>query len=130
MSPVPLQVAAGQSVESVAATLGRATGVLIEDDGRFVGVVTGARVAQALEAGEGAAPVGSLLDGHGVHAHPDHDSDTVLERLGEADGVLPIVSREDAQRVIGVVTVADVIRFMRRRSKPTGGNDSASPTAS
>ena len=130
MSPVPLQVAAGQSVESVAATLGRATGVLIEDDGRFVGVVTGARVAQALEAGEGAAPVGSLLDGHGVHAHPDHDSDTVLERLGEADGVLPIVSREDAQRVIGVVTVADVLRFMRRRSKPTGGKDSASPTAS
>ena len=125
MSPVPAQVAAGQSVESVAATLGRATGVLIEDDGRFVGVVTGARVAQALEAGEGAAPVGSLLDGHSVHAHPDHDSDTVLERLGEADGVLPVVSREDAQRVVGVVTVADVLRFMRRR--PSASREKGSP---
>ena len=95
-----------------------------------MGVVTGARVAQALEAGEGAAPVGSLLDGPGVHAHPDHDSDTVLERLGEADGLLPIVSREDVQRVIGVVTVADVLRFMRRRSKATGGRETAAPTAS
>jgi CBS domain-containing protein len=85
-------------------------------------------MAHALEAGQGEVPVGSLLDGHHVHAHPDHDSDTVLERLGDADGVLPIVSREDAQRVVGVVTVADIIRFMSRRRKATGGKDSAAPT--
>ena len=128
MSPAPPEVPVDQPIEKVAATLRHATGLLIEDGGRFVGVVTGARLAQALEAGQGAAPVGSLLDGHTVHAHPDHDSDTVLERLGEADGLLPVVSREDAQRVIGVVTVADVIGFMRRRSRATGGKESASQT--
>ena len=127
MSPAPPQVAADQSVESVAATLNHATGFLICDGGRFVGVVTGARLAQALEAGQGRVAVGSLLEGDVVHAHPDHDSDTVLERLAEAD-VLPIVSREDAQRVLGVVTVADVIRFMRRRRKAETGTRLAAPT--
>jgi CIC family chloride channel protein len=130
MSPAPPQVAADQSVDSVAATLNHASGLLIDDGGRFVGVVTGARLAQALEAGHGAVPVGSLLDGHNVHAHPDHGSDAVLERLGEADGVLPVVSREDAQHVVGVVTVADVMRFMRRRAKAPAGKDSVAQAES
>jgi hypothetical protein len=50
-----------------------------------------------------------------VHAHPDHPSETVLERLALSGGVLPIVSRDDAQHLLGIVTVPHIMQFMRRR---------------
>jgi len=56
---------------------------------------------------------GNRLDGHpAVHVHPDHTLDVVLERLGRARGVLPVVDRADTGRVIGVITrdsILDVV---------------------
>ncbi len=50
-----------------------------------------------------------------VHAHPDHSSEIVLARLAQSNGLLPIVSREDAHHIVGVVTIDHVMRFMRNR---------------
>jgi hypothetical protein len=55
-----------------------------------------------------------------VHAHPDHPSETVLERLAQTGGILPIVSRDDAQQVLGVVTFPHIMQFMRKRPATTG----------
>lgn len=57
----------------------------------------------------------------GVHAHPDHPLDLVLERLAQIDGALPIVSREQVGRLEGVITLEDVTRFIgeqRATEKP------------
>jgi CIC family chloride channel protein len=60
------------------------------------------------------------VDSTFIHAHPDHPSDIVLERLAESGGLLPVVSREDVQQVVGVVTVNHVVRFLRKRRQANG----------
>jgi hypothetical protein len=39
----------------------------------------------------------------------------VLQRLARNNGILPIVSREDAQQILGVVTFPKIMQFMRTR---------------
>jgi CIC family chloride channel protein len=82
---------------------------------RLVGMVSAQQLAAAVESGRLSDPVGSLLDDEIVHAHPDHPSETVLERLAQTGGILPIVSRDDTQRVLGVVTFPHIMQFMRKR---------------
>jgi CBS domain-containing protein len=45
----------------------------------------------------------SLVDGGFTHVHPDHPIDVVVERFGHSGGLLPVVSRADVTRVMGVV---------------------------
>ena len=88
---------------------------LIGTPERLVGMVNAQQLAAAVESGHLSDPVGSLLDHEIVHAHPDHPSEIVLERLAQTGGVLPIVSRDDTQRVLGVVTFPHIMQFMRKR---------------
>ena len=47
----------------------------------------------------------------GPHLHDDHLLDLALERMGEARvDVLPVVSRLDVRRLVGVVGLEDVMR--------------------
>jgi CIC family chloride channel protein len=46
-----------------------------------------------------------------VHVHPDHELDVVLDRLTQTDGELPVVSRTDARRQLGVITVDSLVAF-------------------
>jgi hypothetical protein len=88
---------------------------LIGTADRLIGIVKVEELAKAIMAGHATDPVSLLVEETIVHAHPDHPSDVVLERLAQAGGVLPIVRREQAQQVVGVVTLAHVMRFMRHR---------------
>ena len=38
------------------------------------------------------------------HVHPDHSLEVVIDRLGKSPGLLPVVSRADTQKVVGVIT--------------------------
>ena len=96
---------------------------LIGTSGRLVGMLNAQQLAAAVESGHLSDPVRSLLDPDMVHAHPDHPSETVLERLAQTGGILPIVSRDDTQQVLGVVTFPHIMRFMRKRP----ATSSASP---
>jgi CIC family chloride channel protein len=88
------------------------SGYLIGRDNRLLGVVPAPLMADALES-QPDARIGSILNREPIHAHPDHTLDVVLERTLESGGLLPIVSRDDATRVLGVVTMADITRRMR-----------------
>jgi chloride channel protein, CIC family len=88
---------------------------LIGTPERLVGMVNAQQLAAAIESGRLADPVGSLHDVQVVHVHPDHPSETVLERLAQSGGVLPVVSRDNAQQVLGVVTFPHIMRFMQKR---------------
>ena len=96
---------------------------LIGTPERLAGMVNAEQLAAAVESGHLSDPVGSLLTPEIVHAHPDHPSETVLERLAQTGGILPIVSRDDTQRVLGVVTFPHIMQFMRKRP----ATSSASP---
>jgi CIC family chloride channel protein len=62
------------------------------------------------QSGQRDACVMSLLGPEYPHIHPDHSLDTVLERLGASDGVLPVVSRTNIRRVEGVVTAESLFQ--------------------
>ncbi len=76
---------------------------------RLIGVVTINRLREAVDAGRGDEPVARIVNGETLHIHPDHSLDVVLERFARTDGLLPVVSRDGAQRVEGVVTLDAIV---------------------
>jgi CIC family chloride channel protein len=48
-----------------------------------------------------------------VHVHPDHPVDLVLERFRQSGGRLAVVSRGDARRQLGVVTLASLMSYVQ-----------------
>jgi CBS domain-containing protein len=88
---------------------------LVGTASQLVGLVSRGRLTSAVEAGLLSEPLASLVDAKLVHGHADHPARVVLDRLAHSHGVLPIVSREDATRMIGVVTVDHIWRFEQRR---------------
>jgi CIC family chloride channel protein len=84
--------------------------------GRGQRVVTRRQVERWRANGQSRAPLAALIGESFVHAHPDHPLDVVVERLAESDGVLPIVSRASADRVVGIVTPETLLAVDRERS--------------
>jgi CIC family chloride channel protein len=125
-------VPAETSVQSLWETSGTngPTTFLVGTPERVVGMLNAQRLVAAMKSGQSSDPIGSLLDQQMVHAHLDHPSETVLERLAQSGDVLPIVSRDDAQRILGVVTFPHIMRFMRRRRAPSGTTSFDHTTAS
>jgi CIC family chloride channel protein len=90
----------------------------VDDDG-FVGMVPAAALSAAAARGDLARPIRELIDavagGHDAgegfpHLHPDHGLGLALERMGTSKrNVLPVVSRADVRRLLGVVTLEDVL---------------------
>jgi CIC family chloride channel protein len=93
----------------------RTRSVLIRSADGFIGLVTADQLSTAVAGGRIDEPIRTLSDGVDVHVHPDHPSDVVLERLAHGGGLLPVVSRQQAQKVLGVVTFEEVARFTRGR---------------
>jgi CIC family chloride channel protein len=112
----------GQSVREVwQSAQGDGTAVhVIAGAARAIGSVWAPDRSKAIDEGRGFDAVSSVAMVTTAHAHPDHRSDLVLERLALTRGVLPIVSRERADQVVGVVTLAGIMQFMRDRGTAAG----------
>jgi len=90
---------------------------VVDDDG-LAGMVRIREIDAALTEGRGDAPIASLIerdgDEHGdlfPHVHTDHPLGLALNRMGATNQtVLPVVSRANARKLIGVVTLPDVLR--------------------
>jgi chloride channel protein, CIC family len=91
-------------------------GYLVGTADHLFGVVTREQLAEWRTIGKSTDRIGSLVNRHFVHVHPDHPLDIVLDRLSEARGVLPVVSRADATRVEGVVTADSLLAARANRS--------------
>ncbi len=76
---------------------------------RIAGAISRKRIEE-LRAGHADEPLAAHLDEGFVHAHPDHTIDVVLDRLSQAGGLLPVVSRKDARRVEGAITPETLLR--------------------
>ena len=122
MMPAPALVAGSSSIASVLASpaAAAAPALLVARTGghagELAGVVAYTRLVRAMQEGRGDDPISSLIEGDALHAHPDHPPDVVFERVAEAGGLLPIVSREQVHHVIGVVTLDGLARFLGGRS--------------
>jgi CIC family chloride channel protein len=47
----------------------------------------------------------------------DHPIDVVLDRFAQSAGILPVVSRADAHRVEGVVTIDSILKLAERQAR-------------
>jgi hypothetical protein len=58
------------------------------------------------------SPLSKLLHAEIPYLHPDHPLDTALRLIGEWP-LLPVVHRANSQRLLGVVSLGDVMRAYR-----------------
>ena len=95
---------------------------VLDGEGRLVGMLDVAEISRALEAGEVGRTLVELDRRPSVHAHPDHALDVVLVKLGRL-GVseLPVVSRADPRKLLGVISMRDVAAALARSA---GSEDS------
>jgi CIC family chloride channel protein len=89
---------------------------LAGDPPRLAGTVTASRLRESVAKGEGEQPVGPLVNRTPIHAHPDHPLAVVVERLAHSDGIVPIVSRENTEIVLGAITVEAIMEGLRGRA--------------
>jgi CIC family chloride channel protein len=81
------------------------------------GIVTITDVRQALTKGLQNEPVSSIATTNGlVMVHPDHTLNWVMQELGKHEvSLLPVVTRSDPPRLMGVLSRADVIRAFAQK---------------
>jgi CIC family chloride channel protein len=86
---------------------------LVDGEGRLVGIITGRDVKEAIKRDKN-LPAIAVAQRNLIVAYPDETLDVAWERMGEHDiGRLPVVTREDPQRLVGFLTKGDLIRFRR-----------------
>ena len=95
--------------------------LLIGESGTLQGIVIGSDLDDALRQGSGGAAVASVVHGEVLnklpHLHPDQSADIILHRLGQFTvGVLPVVDRRDITKVLGEVTLEDLLEAYRNAS--------------
>jgi chloride channel protein, CIC family len=94
-----------------------AAAYLIGTRDRIAGVATREQIDEWRATRDARVTLGSIVNPSFVHAHPDHPIDVVLDRLWQSGGLLPVVSRAEADRLVGVVTAESLLRTERFRAE-------------
>jgi CIC family chloride channel protein len=108
------------SEDSSVGDAGRAIGdqswetFLVGSRKKLAGLVTRHDIEEAIRAGRAEDPLRSLLVPEWAHVHADHSLDLALQRFRQTPGLLPVLSRGEATRVEGVITLETIIEFVRR----------------
>ncbi len=108
------------SEDSSVGEAGRAIGdhswetFLVGSQKKIVGLVTRHDIEEAIRTGRADASLRSLLVPEWAHVHADHSLDLALQRFRQTPGLLPVLSRGEATRVEGVITLETIIEFVRR----------------
>jgi CIC family chloride channel protein len=87
---------------------------LVGSTKKIAGLVTRHDIEEAVRAGLADASIKSLLVAEWAHVHADHSLDLALQRFRQTPGLLPVLSRGEATRVEGVITLETIIEFVRR----------------
>jgi CIC family chloride channel protein len=87
---------------------------VVGPEGDLVGVVTGnelQKLIQEQQAGGNRRQLAEVIKSHPVVAHPDEPLRVVVYRMAESGFTrLPVVARHDPQRLIGIVSLTDLLK--------------------
>ena len=101
-----------------------APAALVGTEDRWLGIIDREDLASHIAAAETSVPIGSLLaEKELIHVHPDHPLDVVIERFARTSGLLPVVSRANAQHLVGVIALADILPRPRPGAEPSSRRD-------
>jgi len=115
MNRHPLTVRPDLSVADVATMLEQSEthGMpVVAPEQRLLGIVTLTDVRQAMRQSLHDTPVSDIATtGHLVSVHPDHTLNWVMQQMGLHEvSLLPVVTRDDDERLVGVLTMPDIVR--------------------
>ncbi|MFC1491699.1 chloride channel protein, partial [Nitrospinota bacterium] len=104
---------------------------VVDGNGRLLGIISEADLRQSQAAGmEEQAVIDAATTSYVIHAHPDQSLDSVMAKLGARQiSRLPVVSREDPTRLLGIITVEDVMRAFGEALEDAGEDESGLPLA-
>jgi CIC family chloride channel protein len=84
-------------------------------DGRMVGLITTGDLRRLEAEGRENEMIGDVMTKKVVHSHPDQTLDTVVLKLAQRElSQIPVVSRADDSRLLGIITLRDVARAQAR----------------
>ena len=105
----------GETVAQALARLGgsREDFLLVHESGRGWSGITRDRLSRAGESGGSDRRVKELTEATLPQMHPDHRLEAALRLMQEWWPVLPVVHRGDSSRLLGVVSLDDVLATYR-----------------
>jgi chloride channel protein, CIC family len=84
-------------------------------DSKMVGLITTGDLRRLEAEGRQSDLIGLAMTRKVVHAHPDQTLDTVVLKLAQRElSQLPVVSRVDDTRLLGIITLRDIARAQAR----------------
>ena len=84
-------------------------------DGRMVGLITTNDLRRLEAEGRRDELIENAMTRKVVHSHPDQTLDTVVLKLAQRElSQLPVVSRMDDTRLLGIITLRDIARAQSR----------------
>lgn len=96
---------------------------VVDRQGQLVGIITGRDVMEAIKRDRN-LPAGAVAQRRLIVAYPDETLDLAWERMGRHGiGRLPVVAREEPQRLVGFLTKGDLIRFGKGEEQSAAGAD-------
>jgi CIC family chloride channel protein len=92
---------------------------VVDKEGRLAGIVTQTDVERHLGTSttKSQQTVGDVATRSPFVAYPDQTLDRVLGATEEEYGRIPVVSRDDTRRLLGVLRRHDIIRAYRRKTR-------------
>jgi CIC family chloride channel protein len=91
------------------------TGSPVLHDGHMVGLITSGDLKRLEAAGRDSEMIAGVMVRKVVHAHPEQTLDTVVLKLAQRElSQLPVVSRSDDTRLLGIITLRDIARAQAR----------------
>jgi len=126
VEPFSPQVTAAVALENLR-QLGAAAWPVADGDD-LIGMITAAQLEGDVDQGASNRPLAQILPATGwsahdfPHVHADHSLDIALQRMGAMHlDVLPVVRRDNPRRLVGIVTLSDVLgAFGIERSRAAG----------
>jgi CIC family chloride channel protein len=101
-------------------------------DGKMIGLITTGDLKRLEAAGRLNDLIADVMTKKVVHAHPDQTLDKVVLKLAQREiSQLPVVSRADDTRLLGIITLRDIARAQARLTSTQytlGPDDTIHPT--
>jgi CIC family chloride channel protein len=98
---------------------------VVDAEAKLIGIFTFNDLKRALAKAQGKSKLAEVVSKNLVHAHPDHTLDAAMLKLGRKGiSQLPVVSRRKTSKLLGIVTMHDVVEALSRDldSSEAGGD--------
>ena len=116
MNPNPLFIPENSSINDAWKLIAddRYACFLVGSGRTIVGLVTRKDIEESIRSDSGDQPIASVLIRQWAHVHADHSLEVALDRFRQSPGLLPVVSRGEANRVEGAITLETILQFVQR----------------